>query len=425
MWPKASWGPALVLGGLLPHAAQSQRTERCLACVPEPVRDEVAVGFDLAPSYGASAAYFHNGSSVDLAKVPASFQYRELMMSAVEAAPIPRHHNDRVIQRCTQWVIGLLQRLGFHTAPPDPSEAATLLVDLISKLKEESEAALGQPITRVSVTAPWLRKWQDDYPDIHPINEALLLSGLTPFSMDPEEPVYITETQAILAANGHQLCEPFGSYRYGGQDKKEKESQGVFIVSYTEDTIYTGIESAECFYNKPKASSIRGNISTGELFPTEETLSLQPYSDIIEAIFDRVMKEFSWYHEQNPDSDPTGIIVLAGEGGDLPLFQYTMRGMARGGIIANAFTKAAEEKVENWTGYEQFKVVQSANATFAAARGAAMWSRLRLEAGHYCVAAECGRGRPKSFSPLDGIGEESCAPATGFSVDDEDVWIDI
>lgn len=154
------------------------------------------------------------------------------MMSAVEAAPIPRHHNDRVIQRCTQWVIGLLQRLGFHTAPPDPSEAATLLVDLISKLKEESEAALGQPITRVSVTAPWLRKWQDDYPDIHPINEALLLSGLTPFSMDPEEPVYITETQAILAANGHQLCEPFGSYRYGGQDKKEKESQGVFIVRF-------------------------------------------------------------------------------------------------------------------------------------------------------------------------------------------------
>lgn len=195
--------------------------------------------------------------------------------------------------------------------------------------------------------------------------------------------------------------------------------------SYTEDTIYTGIESAECFYNKPKASSIRGNISRGELLPAEETLSLQPYSKIREAIFDRVMQEFSWYHEQNPDSDPTGIIVLAGQGGDLPLFQYTMWGMAWEGRIANAFTKAAEEKVEKWTGYEQFKVVQSENATFAAARGAAMWSRLRLEAGHYCVAAECGRGRPKPFSPLDGIGEESCAPTTGFSVDDEDVWIDI
>ncbi|KAH7149825.1 hypothetical protein B0J13DRAFT_548922 [Dactylonectria estremocensis] len=419
-WPGASFGLlALASGGLLPQTAHGQRTERCLACVPEHVRDQVAVGFDLGQSYGTSVAYFHNGSAINLAKVTASPNYKALMKHATQFVnDDPPLTNDsqyagQYLQQFIQSATRYLRMLGFRVSPPDPSEAAIVLTEVISSLKEDSEAALGMPIARVSVTAPWLRAWQDAAPDAHPINEALLLAGLTPFPVEPEQQVYITETQAILAASGRQFCQPFGSSEHVGQDEDAAQNHVAFLISYTGDTVYTGIQSAICFPHNPQNKGTRGRMAKGGNIFTDKASTQVSWSDETMAIIEDMLEDFIWYNQQVAGSNRTGLILFAGEGSGLPALQDATRGMVE---LFNSDTIQ---------GYRGFQVIRSDGTNFAAAKGAAMWSRLRLEAAHYCRTSECGQG-DQPFSPLDGLGQESCGstPRSGQH-DDEDTWLDI
>ncbi|KAH7160655.1 hypothetical protein EDB81DRAFT_322840 [Dactylonectria macrodidyma] len=417
-WPRASWGLlALASGGVLPPTAHGQRTERCLACVPEHVRDQVAVGFDLGQSYGTSAAYFHNGSAIKLAKVTASSRYKALIRNAAQFEPPHTNESQSLEQYFQQFIHSatrFLRILGFHISPLDPSEAAIILADVILALKEESEAALGMPIASVSVAAPWLRAWQNETPDTHPINEALLLAGLKPFSsVEIEQPVYITETQAILLASGRQFCQPSGSYEHPRQNEDEARNQAVFLISYTKDTVYTGIQSAQCFPTNPRYEVTRGRLTNGgNVFPDENSNPVFWSNEMVFIIHD-LIEDFTWYNEQVAGSNRTGILIFAGEGGDLPALQEVALEMVE--LFDSGTMK----------GYRDLQVIQPENTTFAAAKGAAMWSRLRLEAAHYCRTSECGRG-DQPFSPLDGIGQESCGSTPSSSIDDdEDVWLDI
>jgi hypothetical protein len=186
-----------------------------------------------------AAAYFHNGTTMPLVKVPASAEYMWL------TERLTREHPDSDEGECPRtpwtgsavdwlwsWASCRWHRLRSQIEEPKPKEEVTIIAEMISALKYESETSLNRKITRVSVAAPWLRYWQDRSAKTHGINEALRLAGLAPFPIEDGEPVYITESQAVMAANGIDLCEPFRSDENGGQDHKELKNQEVYFIRW-------------------------------------------------------------------------------------------------------------------------------------------------------------------------------------------------
>lgn len=344
------------------------------------------------------------------------------MMRIVQTPPKSRL--ARFLEQVPEFVFRVLWLLGLMPPSPYTSETPESLVDLLVALKHKSEAALGMSIRRVSLAAPWLLAWKDHAPgEDHPIIEALVLAGLMPFTMDPEEPLYITEAQAVLAGSGFQLCAPFGSYGSGGQDEDEPKNRPVFFVSWTNDLVYTEIQSAQCFYNKPNADKIRGNMTTGQTFPDAEWLVGSPWLPVLKDITNRGFRDLKRYDEQTPGSAKEAIVLLAGEAGEMGQMPFAItRKVAK--KLLHLFGRTSPEVSQRGV-YDEIQFVWQDNATFAAASGAALWSRLRLEAEHYCAAPECGGGRRQPFSPLDGLEEESCASTPEPDVEEESEWLDM
>ena len=76
----------------------------------------------------------------------------------------------------------------------------------MAAFKAESEAALGSPITIVSVTAPWVAAWADYIPIDSTVNDALTAAGLESWTLEASWPIYLGEANAVLAANGRWHC---------------------------------------------------------------------------------------------------------------------------------------------------------------------------------------------------------------------------
>ncbi len=139
---------------------------------------------------------------VSLAKVQAGPAYTALMQRMVGA---PLDPPWRI--RLSPVGYGLsLWRLFRRVLGLPPTAPSAVLAGLVAALKAESEAALKSPITIVSVTAPWVAAWQDDIPVDSTVNDALTSAGLEPWTWESTWPIYLGETNSVLAANGRQHC---------------------------------------------------------------------------------------------------------------------------------------------------------------------------------------------------------------------------
>ena len=111
--------------------------------------------------------------------------------------------------------------------PKDPD--AETISEMIVSLRAASEAALGQGLgNTVSITAPWMAIWQDDLPSDSTVHEALRLAGLGPAPLGIMSPTYISETNAVLVANGRRICQD--RWCYGAEVSEEDP--------YTDDVVY-------------------------------------------------------------------------------------------------------------------------------------------------------------------------------------------
>ena len=104
--------------------------------------------------------------------------------------------------RPTRMVWNMLRRL----LGLPPTDQFVVLGGLVAALKAESEAALGSPISIVSVSAPWVTDWEEDIPADSVVNDALAAAGLAPWTFETSWPIYLGEVNAVLAANGLQHC---------------------------------------------------------------------------------------------------------------------------------------------------------------------------------------------------------------------------
>lgn len=111
-----------------------------------------------------------------------------------------------------------------------PSKDAAILVKMIAALKAESEAALGgSAIVSAAVTAPWMAAWDGQVPSNSIINEVLMQVGIEPVSWEVGHPMYLGETNSLLAANQRQLC--LDRWCGVGSDPNEKGAV-IFLIRY-------------------------------------------------------------------------------------------------------------------------------------------------------------------------------------------------
>lgn len=88
-----------------------------------------------------------------------------------------------------------------------PTRDASVLIRMAAALKAESEAALGgRAIDSAAVTAPWMAAWDGQVPSNSIINDVLVLVGIEPVSWEASHPMYLGETNSLLAASRRRLC---------------------------------------------------------------------------------------------------------------------------------------------------------------------------------------------------------------------------
>lgn len=141
----------------------------------------------------ASAVYFKNGTTINLARIARDQGYTSMMLrlSRNDYRPDRSHRSDA-------WLVAywrtLKRNAGYAT-----SQDVVVLERMVSRLKKESEAALNETTVRVAVAAPVVRAWDDREWWDSDLTDALLGAGLEPpISGIVGEGMYLSDGRVTL-----------------------------------------------------------------------------------------------------------------------------------------------------------------------------------------------------------------------------------
>ncbi len=288
----------------------------------------------------------------------------------------------------THWRV-LRRLLGLH-----PTPKAAILADLVAALKVESEAALGSPITTVSVTAPWVGDWQDELPTDSVVNDALASAGLKPWTMEARWPVYLGEAGAVHAANGkwhcqHQSC-GISNLSFGWPDSTFFIRSGTSYSprtclhgrvltlsprppSFTNESVYTVIHAAQCFFQTHEVNPYPSSISTQ--YGLSHLASAPTPVEFWDKLRLHLLDQVALFSKRKIFIYPTFEVVTAGEAADHPDFLEVVQEVHR------EIPRVREE--HGILGFTPKPLVVSEDPGWAAARGAAFWLGTRMDP-HYC-----------------------------------------
>ncbi|KAK4034757.1 hypothetical protein C8A01DRAFT_48905 [Parachaetomium inaequale] len=256
------------------------------------------------------------------------------------------------------------------------TDDAAILTQLVASLKAESEAALQGRIGPVAVTAPWVAAWADDIPVDSDINDALVAAALEPHTREDGDLIYLSETSAVLAANGRQLCKE----RWCGVDEYELRDLWppiAYFISLTNGSVYTSFQGARCFY-RLSWDNYLGSINTN--FGLDKLDQATTPDQFWDALRDHLLSAVAEFTKRQPHYSRSDFIVLtAGEAADRPEFLGVVRSVAEG--IPGIRTQHGAAKVP------EVELVVSDDPAFSAARGAAFWLRMRM-GWSYCDGFE-------------------------------------
>jgi hypothetical protein len=166
------------------------------------------------------------------------------------------------------------------------------------------------------------------------------------------------------------------------------------------------VQSAECFYNRPRINSTADRITPIHQIP-------KSVDDQARYLVKRRVELLSNSDEHVANSSRTGLVVVAGDMVKRKGFDISI---ATARVELSRRLRALAKRTKRRGGYSEFQLLEAKNPTFDGAIGAALWSRLRMEAKHYCRLRECGMEKKGVISPLDGVGQKSCTSTLGYGV---------
>ncbi|KAH8744372.1 hypothetical protein F5883DRAFT_529919 [Diaporthe sp. PMI_573] len=323
---------------LLPSALCCFGTENRHHVAPTQEAVPAAVGFHLGQAYSTSVAHFPNGIIINLAKVPVGDEYKALMERMVRE-PAPQDRPGRLQSLWGHLVRALRMPPGRNTA---------VLVRMVAALKAESEAALGgRAIDSAAVTAPWMAAWDGQAPSNSVINDVLVLVGIEPVSWEGSHPIYLGETNSLLAANKRRLCLD----RWCGVESSPSGQGAVtFLISFTNQSLHTSFQLAGCFY----LNSWDNHLSTIDfrygLDRLEESEFPQDFWDSVREHLLEQVAEHARSHSVH--SDLPFLVLIAGEAANKPGFTDVLQEIVKS--IPNVCIPSGGEQTDDLRRQEGF-----------------------------------------------------------------------
>ncbi|KAJ5497896.1 Cytochrome P450 [Penicillium expansum] len=348
----------------------------CDTCLPVKVHDAPGVGFDLTPSYGTAAVHYYNGTVVEIVKVLGSPEYLELMTRlATVSEPLPETTFDFIsglplrlmesllpdeLSPWRDWWRWLNTRLG----RPVKADDVEIISDLLQQLKVFTEKEIFQPLDRVAVADPGFQSLSSAK-----INAALRILHLRTWGGDSiHYPRRLLEGDAVYAVNGYGLCTNYLDVFDCMDEFEESPGTSVLFVSYNRNILYASIlegcdSQAFSRLTSVEAQLVDYGLGLDRLLEKDEA-----------ALWDRLRSQLQILPREY--EYPITHLLLAGESVTHPRFLD---------ILRDSMSELSPHPVD---------IKLAIDPTFAAARGAALYSRRRQEVQADCTErSECEETR--------------------------------
>ncbi|KAL6718687.1 hypothetical protein ACLMJK_002921 [Lecanora helva] len=232
----------IVAGSISGWSTDSQTVLRTLPKASPTNHQDFGVGFDLTVSYGTAAVSFHNGSTVAVAKVEVSENYKEvfrrLSLTSSEH-PSPPYTNTRdywidlprQISRKYRKAVGL----------PASSDVA-YLADALSSLRAQVESNMRQPISSAGVSTQHLNALYTE--DLRDAYDYIGLEYLA-FPVTYE---ILYESSAAYAGYGYGLCSNFTDRGACRREEQDMKSEVVMVVLFTRNVLTVSLSILKSAY---------------------------------------------------------------------------------------------------------------------------------------------------------------------------------
>ncbi|CAG8908897.1 unnamed protein product [Penicillium egyptiacum] len=345
----------------------------CDTCLPAKVHDAPGVGFDLTPSYGTAVVHYYNGTVVEVAKVPGSPEYLELMARPATASEPVTDSTlgliSELLSRLLEYLLPDLSspwrdwwhRLNTKLGRPVKADDVEIISDLLHELKASTEKKISQPLDRVAVTDPGFQSLSTAT-----INAALRMLDLRSW-VGRDSPYYtqrLLEADAAYGANGYGLCTNYLDRSDCMDEFAESPDANIFFVSYNRNLLYASIvegTASEAFSRVAcvAAQLVDYELGLDRLLEKDEA-----------ALWDRLHSQLQILPREYEYA--VTHLLLAGESVTHPRFLATLR---------DSMSELSLDLVN---------IKLAIDPTFAAARGAALYARRRQEVQSDCTErSEC------------------------------------
>ncbi|KAF8532790.1 hypothetical protein BDD12DRAFT_810696 [Trichophaea hybrida] len=203
----------------------------CSSCVPDGLINAPGIGFDLGTSYGTAAVRFHNGSTINIAKIAGDDEYTTLMQRYhTSPRPPPGYSAGNLREELREAWSSLKRDLNEWRGLPASPEAG-ILSSMLQQLRYRTEEKLGQKISSVGVTVPKLAGLYS-----YEICDALRYAGLKDVLIDSLNEIVI-EPNAAFAGYGYGLCKRYTDILECEDEEEAMRMRRVIAIEFSEKTL--------------------------------------------------------------------------------------------------------------------------------------------------------------------------------------------
>ncbi|KAJ6783598.1 hypothetical protein PWT90_10949 [Aphanocladium album] len=326
-----------------------------------------ALGFHLGQSYGTAAAHFSNGTILSIAKIESWPAYRDFLQHKLLRQTGIRFDPWRPQTWWKSFVVPPKAYVQFG--------GAAVLAKMLRALRIASEEVLGAPLPEtVGIGVPYVLAWrEEESSDIYwsAVRRARESAELPNVIFENMEPSYIAEANAILAANGQQLCQ--NRYCFGPMLSHQRSytHETIYLITLTDQSLYTSFQAATCFFHSPINACLGTiNFELGllrEASTSDKQIFWHKFEDYLVARWVEHARNGDDYHHSY-------TLVLAGEGAPNPNLQR----------VVDSAIERLKSGIPGTGPPANFTLLISEEPTFAGARGVAFWRRSMMDR-KYCV----------------------------------------